>query len=40
MGIADLVDAATEVLGEHPDSERLVLDTVRVLVGAGVVVVR
>jgi hypothetical protein len=40
MGIADLVDAATEVLGEHPDGERLVLDTVRVLVGAGVVVVR
>jgi hypothetical protein len=38
--VPELVDAATEAYGEHPDAEGLVLDTVRVLVDAGVVVVR
>ena len=35
-----LVDAATSVMGGHPDAEALVLDTVAVLLDAGVVVAR
>ncbi len=37
--VPELVAAATEVLGHHPDAEGLVLDTVRVLRDAGVVAV-
>ena len=38
--VARLVEAATSALGEHPDAEARVLDTVAVLLDAGVVVVR
>jgi hypothetical protein len=38
--VAELVRAATEVLGEHPDAEGIVLDTVRVLAEAGAVAIR
>jgi hypothetical protein len=40
VSVLDLVAAVTEVLGEHPGAEDLVLDTVRVLRDAGVVAVR
>ncbi len=38
--VPELVAGVTEVLGEHPDAEGLVLDTVRLLLEAEVVVVR
>ncbi len=38
--VAELARAATDVLGEHPDAEGIVLDTVRVLAEAGAVAIR
>ncbi len=38
--VADLVTAATDSLGPHPDAEAIVLDTVRVLHDGGLVVLR